>query len=139
MQHFSFSSLCVKLLSGRCCSSYAFAGCNSHIRSFARVEWPCGFFSSPFWLSHTPCLGESFMTNFLPISVLTATQLITVLESFIQGVGGSQARLQVSMTTDSDSQATWSLHLMTFVHSLARLVYPCCMDCATVCRMRVHC
>ncbi|XP_070200542.1 nuclear pore complex protein Nup160-like isoform X2 [Littorina saxatilis] len=53
-----------------------------------------------------------------------ATQLITVLESFIQGVGGSQARLQVSMTTDSDSQATWSLHLMTFVHSLARLVWP---------------
>ena len=54
-----------------------------------------------------------------------ATSITTVLEAFIQGVGGTRARQQVAMTTNCESQATWSHDLMAFVHSIAALMYPC--------------
>ncbi|XP_076451143.1 nuclear pore complex protein Nup160-like [Babylonia areolata] len=49
---------------------------------------------------------------------------VTVLESFIQAIGGTQARQQIAMVTEQDSQATWSHDLMAFVHSLAALIWP---------------
>ncbi|KAL8614434.1 hypothetical protein ACOMHN_007770 [Nucella lapillus] len=57
-------------------------------------------------------------------AVKQSTSQITVLQSFIQAVGGTQARQQIAMATEQDSQATWSHDLMTFVHSLAALIWP---------------
>jgi hypothetical protein len=49
----------------------------------------------------------------------------TLLQAFIQGVGGAAARRQVAMTTDSDDVTpTWSRDLVSVIHSLAVLMYP---------------
>ena len=55
-----------------------------------------------------------------PASVVT-----TVLEAFLQGVGGTAARQQVALTSKSDIQETWSHDLMALVQALAVLMYPC--------------
>nr|KAG5687449.1 hypothetical protein BaRGS_030351 [Batillaria attramentaria] len=54
----------------------------------------------------------------------SASVNMSLVESFIQGVGGSRARQLVALTTDPDSQALWSRDLLSFVHSLASLIEP---------------
>lgn len=47
----------------------------------------------------------------------------TVLESFIQGVGGTAARRQVALVTE-DTQPLWSHNLIALIDSLAGLIWP---------------
>lgn len=59
---------------------------------------------------------------FFCVFYLAATAM-SVLESFIQGVGGATARQRVALIIEAESQTSWSRDLMAFVHTLECLMY----------------